>query len=496
MMEMVAECVLWLGGLSNSVDLWPNYDQIEDSANKTDSRRHHQESREMVIHRSSNKSGTDFMDKTGDEVELPVGPTKNEKQLGSASGHGWKMMENTHVQHQHRSWQGSKYIPCVWRIRYNTYEDEHKQRHLLLIEKDGAWLGNVWKCNIMQPSFTADVSAIVEPTHSGHAKRDLYWLPASSSRFSAQEKLAAVWYPSCFLHASTALQCPTTIDVHWFSILKYATVKFTNMMDCSTPLLLRNNTLHSTTYCWLEILFNIKIAHYLDFSLQSWRCWCRYHSDRYSRQRSFLHWPGCCDLLCPALSPAWINLNTLRNEELAHAGNLATARLDQFRQVGWNSRQLFRYHPAFLEKYQLAYWYVSGSFSLHKVPGDYRLETFGNCGNMLCSWLSPKRQDHWFSGHFDLRPLRPPNHPSPHTSDVSSRAKPAQRLPQVHRGGDTSSVGDQYTVPAASSSDRIPWIRRKWGNDQLTLRTNKNMDFTWISPANMENHGNIWKCCT
>lgn len=46
------------------------------------------------------------MDKTGDEVELPVGPTKNEKQLGSASGHGWKMMENTHVQHQHRSWQG------------------------------------------------------------------------------------------------------------------------------------------------------------------------------------------------------------------------------------------------------------------------------------------------------------------------------------------------------------------------------------------------------
>ena len=28
---------------------------------------------EMVIHRSSNKSGTDFIDKTGDEVELPVG---------------------------------------------------------------------------------------------------------------------------------------------------------------------------------------------------------------------------------------------------------------------------------------------------------------------------------------------------------------------------------------------------------------------------------------
>ena len=30
-------------------------------------------------------------------------------------------------------------------------------------------------------------------------------IPASSSRFSAQVKLAAVWYPSCFLQKGTAL---------------------------------------------------------------------------------------------------------------------------------------------------------------------------------------------------------------------------------------------------------------------------------------------------
>ena len=91
----------------------------------------------------------------------------------------------------------------------------------------------------------------------------------------------------------------TTIDFHCFSILKYATVKFTNMMDCSTPpLLLRNNILHSTTYCWLEILFNIKIKQ----SMREVHALSRFFPSVLEMLVSISFWPLVSPKIIPALA--------------------------------------------------------------------------------------------------------------------------------------------------------------------------------------------------